>query len=546
MKKMLAIILALSMIFALCACSNSNEDSADPSVSDESGKTTAQEKTSVTIALTAGSFDLSPFGADGGPRDQTVAPLYGRLAAMPYFGASYEDMVGDMAKTMTRSEDGLTVTVELYDYIHDNRGNAITASDVVFCYNYATGLSGRNDFTRVNNYMESIEAIDDYTVKIVANGTGVGVIETILAAIPIVDQEWFESASDEEKISNPACTGSYYITDLVTDASIEMTKVEDYWQEDESLRTYLHMQPVDQIKYVVITEASMRTIALENGEVDVAQVTATEATRFIDENNNPMEGWSAYVFPSSRFNALMFNCDPTNGLFANNKELRQAICYAIDAGEVMLGAGDTTLTGTVAKDFGSSMAGNYIEDWKTEDYYEYDFAKAQQLFEASGYKAGELKLRLMISNAASRQGMATVIQARLAELGIDVEITSYDNALWSTYKTDFTQWDILIDSYSTTGYCSDAWNRLDHGDRNGVQDDHLQKLYEDSMNIADEASLNAFHDYLKEQAYAYGLYETNSVYIGQAGITGWRTGRTANIEAAAFTYADDYQTVVAD
>lgn len=559
MKKKIYLLLSLCIFMLLYGC-GASEDVSDetdsvstPAATDEGTQesnqegdqqTAAGEPTSVTVVLNNSSFDLSPFGADGPSRDQSVSPLYGRLAIMPKFGATFEELENDMAKSITLSEDGKTVEIELYDYIHDNQGNPITASDVVFSYNTAVGMSGRNDFTRVNNYMESITATGDYTLEIVLKNTGVGVVETTLSAIPIISQQWYENASEEEIVSNPACTGSYYLTEVVTDASVKMAKVEDYWQEDSSLRPYIHQQPIDEIDYVVITEPSMVTVALENQEVDVALVQAADVYRFADDNGEALDGWSADIFSSSRFMALMFNCDPENGFFADKKELRQAICYAVDTYQCMIGSGQTDLSASVCKDFGSSLAVDFNQKWFDEDYYDYNIEKAKQLMADAGYPDGGLKLRLMVANSSDRTSMAAVIQSELSELGIEVEIISFDNALWSTYKTDFTQWDILIDSYSTTGYCSDAWNRLDHGDRNGVQDDMLQSLYEDSVYVADEASVDAFHYYLLDQAYAYGLFENNYIYIGQAGIAGWRTGRTANIEAAAFTYADDYQSIV--
>lgn len=44
-----------------------------------------------------------------------------------------------LAKSITKVDD-LTYNVELYDYIHDSKGNLITSEDVVFSYEYAAVL----------------------------------------------------------------------------------------------------------------------------------------------------------------------------------------------------------------------------------------------------------------------------------------------------------------------------------------------------------------------------------------------------------------------
>ena len=238
-RRLCAMFLFVLMVVSLTACGTSEgtPDSKDPGSDNEgnSGTTLPNEseeydpdeaisseeaasddtyrKIVIAQAMTGG-WDLSPFGVDGG-RMQIVMPLYGRLATITDAGANFDQLVGDIAKTMTLSDDGLTCSIEIYDYVHDNRGNPITAKDVEECYNYALTLDGRNDFTRIKSTIESVTATGDYTLEIKATSAGPTVFPNILVGVPIVNWEWFEGASEEERINNPAVTGAYYIAENV-------------------------------------------------------------------------------------------------------------------------------------------------------------------------------------------------------------------------------------------------------------------------------------------------------------------------------------------
>ncbi|MBR2670538.1 MAG: ABC transporter substrate-binding protein [Solobacterium sp.] len=539
MKKFLSSLSALALAVTLTACSGGGSAST-PAASDAPVNDGPKE---ITVTTSNNGWDLSPFGADTGTRYVTWNNIYDVLCARVEFGDDVDDLEMDIAKSVKISDDGLTAEIEIYDYVKDSKGNPITAKDVEECYNYAITLGGRSTFTLVNQFMESIKATGDYTLTLKLKKLSAGAMATCLSVIPICNWEWFNSADDVEKTTNPACTGPYYIDDMVMDSYITLKK-SDYWQTDDSLRTYMGHQPFDTIYYKMMTEPSMRTVALENKEVDAADISAADIKFFMDDNGNPLEGYNIMQYAGGGYNALMFNCAPNSGPLWNNKELRQAICYAIDNKQVMYGADQTDETAHVLKDFCDSIAGDYLTKWDSEDYYDYNLDKAKELFAQSGYKPGELKLRLQIINGAAMNSAATVIQNELAAIGIDVEILPYDLALFATYKMDFTQWDLLMDSYSTKGYLTDGWNRIDHGDRNGVDDPKLQELFENAMYNHTDADLDAFHQYLKEQAYAIGLYAQNSFEVAQDKIVEMDRDGLGRINVPAFKIADDYATVV--
>jgi ABC-type transport system substrate-binding protein len=375
-------------------------------------------------------------------------------------------------------------------------------------------------------------------------------METILTYIPIVNRAWFEGANTSERTGNPACTGAYQMTTFVSGASVILEKIKDFWQTDVSLRSYTQQQTLDKINFVVITEGAQRTIALENEEIDIAQLTATEVYRFQNSDGTDKSGWTVLANDNGRYNVLMFNCDEKAGSVFANQKLRQAVLYAIDFEAVRLGYGNTPSSGKTMHDFCSLVASDYNPQWDTEDYYDYNVDKAKQLMAEAGYRPGQLKIRLMNQNNSTTNAGMAVIQSYLAQIGIEVEILSYDQALFNTYKFDSKQWDIICDVKPTRGLVVDAWalcfdNRgYLNGTINFVHDNKFQEMLITAMEVHDRASVDAYHAYLKEQAYGVGMFSGYGFVVAQSGITEIKTDGARNIALNKSVYADNYKTVV--
>ena len=499
-----------------------------------------------TLALSGASFDLSPFGGDSGSRHIIRHQLYSFLYSAPDLGSSIEELEGEVAKSI-KMISPVACEVEIYNNVKDHKGNAINAHDVVWCYEYG---KTQVDFTVVDANMKSIRALDDYRVEIVANSAAAGAMQLILYSIPIVSRSWFERASASEKTGDPACTGPYRIESYVSGSSVVLAKIDNFWQTNPSLRSYSGQQTLDKIYYNVITEGAQRTIGLENKEVDVAPVTATEVYRFQNPNGTDKAGWTVLANDNGRFNVMMFNCDEKVGSPFVNQKLRQAVLYAIDFEAVRLGYGNTAGSGDTMKDMCSSVASDYNPKWDTEDYYDYNVDKARQLMAEAGYSPGQLRIRMMNQNSTTANTGMAVIQAQLAQIGITAEILSYDQALYNTYKFDSTQWDIIVDSKFTLGFVTDAWalnfdsRGYQNGTANFVHDDKLQQLLLAAMEVHDTASIDAFHYYLKDQAYGVGMFYNYQYWVAQDGIKKIVTDGSRNVALNASVFADNYRTVV--
>ena len=204
----------------------------------------------------------------------------------------------------------------------------------------------------------------------------------MLCGCSIASKDWYENASQDEIETNPACTGPYAVTGVETGSSITMTAREDYWKSENL--AYVEKQNVKTIVVRCIGEASMRTVALENGEVDMAEISATDVARF-------GEGFNVTEYMNAMSQYLIYNTSENSS--CQDENVRKAIAYGIDAMTILMGGSSTA--GIVSHDVAPNLAPDYVQAWDAEEYFVYDIAKAKEYLAAAGYGEGELTVRLL-------------------------------------------------------------------------------------------------------------------------------------------------------
>ncbi len=184
-----------------------------------------------------------------------------------------------------------------------------------------------------------------------------------------------------------------------------------------------------------------------------------------------------------------------------------------------------------ASTIGNSNFGGYQDKWDTEPYYDFDLAKAKELFAASGYKAG-MTAKLLAQNDPRSGLMAQIIQSQLKELGINVEINQVEASVFNQLKTDPTAWDMMIDAAAGGDFIVNPWQLVYDQNRNNgttggfVKDDQLQALLDTAVKEFTPETLDAFQQYQKEQAYDYGLLSFHNIVVASQrhnqSRSGWR------------------------
>jgi ABC-type transport system substrate-binding protein len=161
--------------------------------------------------------------------------------------------------------------------------------------------------------------------------------------------------------------------------------------------------------------------------------------------------------PSDRQHILTYpiNPDPkASGIFAKSKELRQALCYAIDRKALI----DTVLDGYGWPAVGLIRYGclgyaPYLAK------YNYNITKAKELLAKAGYPNG-FKTTLKVEAKAFREyaeDLAVLIKAQLAKVGIDATLEVMDVGTFQKFMF-YQDYELLMGGFR--GTTPDPWGIL--------------------------------------------------------------------------------------
>ena len=164
--------------------------------------------------------------------------------------------------------DGTYVIWKLRNDVLWHDGEKFTSDDVVFTYNYVSnpevGATTAGDYTTV----DSVEAIDDYTVKVNFKGSNpawfvpfVGFHGMILPEHLFADYAGSNSREAEANIE-PIGTGPYVLTEFEAQDHIIVTANQNYWQEGKPRIKNVQIKDWGQL------ETSIRAV-LQTGEADI-------------------------------------------------------------------------------------------------------------------------------------------------------------------------------------------------------------------------------------------------------------------------------------
>ena len=472
MKKLLSLILALIMILSVASFASAEQGSA------------------VVVGIAGDPGNIGPFQGMGLGRIGILFTTYEFLVTKD--GDQYP---GVLMKELTQVDD-LTYDVEIYDYIHDQDNNHLTASDIKFCYETAQSTGNLPKLSSI----DSIEVLSDSVCRFHFASLAAGDLYSLLMECPIVTQKAYEQYGDQMSVA-PVSTSPYRVTSYQTGSTIVYEYTGSYWQTDESLVRLTSKHNVDKITFKIIPDSVQLTNALKTKEIDIsAAIDAAYIKDFMGQ-----AGYNVTQFPDNVTKYLIFNNNVLGDVNA-----RKAIAYGIDAEDIILFAFDGVAM--AAKTIGNSKYADYVASWNDEEYYEYDADKAQEYLAAAGLS--NPTYRLMYNVSDQNTAIATTIQADLMDFGINIELIPYDQSMYNTYKyaDNSTEWDILLDEGGSSSTLSNVWKlTLDardqtHGKTIGyVADEKLQALVEAALNDNSAENMDACHQYVKEQCYEYGL-----------------------------------------
>ncbi|MCM2456654.1 ABC transporter substrate-binding protein [Rhizobium sp. CG4] len=258
-----------------------------------------------------------------------------------------------------------------------------------------------------------------------------------------------------------------------------------------------------------IGEQKTAEIAFQSGEIDF--------TAIDPENGKALSALpDASVTEIPAIDYVWFGPNIEKAPF-DDIRVRQAIRYAVDVDAILQGA----YSGIYPR-ANALLAPCLLGAWKDAPLYTRDLEKAQALLDEAGHSGG-FKAKLTVEAGARYEAIAQIIQANLADVGIEVEIEALESAAyWALGKNDASK-DLELSlvkfngkfdpGFQTQWFTSEQvgqwnWQRYKNADydalhqKGGVTVDpaEREKIYIEAQKLLDESAafiwithnLNAF------------------------------------------------------
>lgn len=428
----MAALMGAAMVLTACGGGNttapttgasSGGETQTASESAESGKIT---KTDIVVGQASDIVTLDPAGQQDTTSGVLMKHAYSTLLDVDNEGK----VVPDLAESYEMKSDTEYVFKLREDACFWD-GTPVTAQDVKFSLDRAKGMPKTKSNT---SKIEEVTVNGDHevTIKLTEPYAAFKTIVTQHNLSILSEKAVTEAGDSYGDVDNLLGSGPFKVTEWVPNDHYTLVRNDNYWGE---------MPIATSITCRVIPEGSARTIALEAGEIDV--VWSVDPTDCANVESNP--DVKLLSQPSTGIDYVGMNTQKEK---FSDKRVRQAINYALDKQAFV----DTIIEGrgTVANSYINSTIPGWSEE---EEAYPYDPEKAKELLAEAGYPNG-FECSLYV-NGDVRTRSAQIVQAQLAEVGITVDISTYE---WGALLDSLNAGDheMFILGWSNTSFDADG------------------------------------------------------------------------------------------
>ena len=387
-----------------------------------------------------------------------------------------------LADSYEPSADGLTYTFRLKSGIKFHNGDAFTAQDVLYTYNWI--MDEANASTRTANFelVDTVEAPDDQTVVVTLKEADVTFMVNVATTFIYPKDDHAAKGEDAFK-SAPVGTGPFVLGDWSPQQRVVLNANEDYFRGRPN---------VDAFQVDVVLEAAGRTAALETGQADSSfwYLNAEDNIRLMETDD-----FTVYEVLQVTVNHFPLN---TTHPFLGDKAARQAMMFALDrqsfADDIFLGQAQVA----------TSNLSPAIEKYYNPDVaqYEFDPEKSKQILDDAGWSEGSDGIRekdgvkaqftmMVFQGDTQRRPEAEIAQQWWADVGIQCDlqegITSdiLAGLVDGTYDAGLFNW-----VYGGSGGDPDARDTLGTGGANNFfqySNEEVDQLLQDGIRELDEA-----------------------------------------------------------
>lgn len=361
-------------------------------------------KDTLVVALTSDAKTLDPQATNDTSSSSTLIQMYEPLLEF----SKDKKMIPLLAESWEQI-DPLSYKIVLRKGVKFHNGDELTADDAIFSLHRMTLPSS----APVKSYGDNIDPegfkkIDDYTFIVKTKVPMTAFLGNLSHSSAYIMNKKVVEAEGENYGNHPIGTGPFVFVSKVKGDRTIMERFDDYWGEKAKTKTLI---------YRCIPEANSKVIELETGNVDIIyNVPYTDIERLKKENKVDI-----VATPGMNITYLGLN---TQTKPFDDPKVRKAISLAIDKeslNEVVYNSYATVPTGPFLPKhlYYPENPGKFI----------YEPEESKKLL-AEAHFPKDYQMTIWTNDRKERIDSATIIQAQLAEVGINAEVQILE---WGTF-----------------------------------------------------------------------------------------------------------------
>lgn len=493
-------LLVLSSFLALLTACKSKETTTAPEAATESSEDAVKNDWFVST-IPANPQGLNPLITSDAYSRYITGPVFDTLIS---FDAQTGEPVGQVAKSWTVSEDGLTYEFEIREGMKFHDGKELTVEDVKFSYDLIK--DPKVNAAHLQNYFKNFqkaEIVPPNRIRLTMSEVYFRNL-IMLGLVEVYPKHIYGKGDFNNHPANraPVGSGPYKFAKWENGRVIELDRFTDYWGNQDPY--WKSRNNFNKIIYKIITEDSVASLALKKGDIDALDPTPEQ---FFTELKGPEI--------EKDFYRLNFTTEDGNGFryiglnlrlpLFQSKKLRQALSMALPRESLS----KTLFDGQVKASVGPFPQISPKSDPQLKPY-SYDLAKALELIEEDGWKDSDndgildkdgkkLSFELLfVSQASDIERIAITYQESLKRLGVDVRLKTLEwtvflkHVLERKFESMMMAWGSSLDSDPYQIWHS---TQADNGGSNhvGFKNARVDEILETARKTLDREKRNALY-----------------------------------------------------
>lgn len=551
MKKTLALLLALCMLFGLTACGGT--DSTPTTANSATSGTTGAADTQGTEGGQPQAGGTLNVGLNSAPVSENIwyqndlnsATIMNLVCPNPVTMDADGNKYNYLVESAVSNDDCTVWTITLKDGLCWNDGTPVTAEDLVFTAQY--GVEHHIGF--FDSYyclvdFETTKVVDDHTAEFHLTSGNVNFWNGAGYWIPIMRQSEWSTVEDPTTYDySGAGYGPYYVSEWVDGEYVVLERNPYFTLANDGVGAY-----IDEVIFRVYTDENAMVLALQNGEIDVCAnfLGASSVTQL---QSNPDYKISSVA--SLGYSFISFS--QTNELLTD-VNVRKAIAMCCDRDALvavaMLGSATAMYT-PISPVYADFVASDIRQP-------AFDTAAAADLLESAGYtdtdgdgireSASGQPLSFNIcykSTMTNVDGIMSILKSGTAEAGIELVLQPMDAATFSAnvtqghkYDISYSSWGTIDDVDTTLLTCFGIGQTLNFMEFNSEEQEDLLVAMQSETDYDTRVDLlNQWQTWFVENLPTCHLFVPNNTYVANtANFDGWSIapGNSAYLACANF------------